>query len=242
MSIEFKNLAEYYDLMYVDEKHFKKQAEQAHALAGRYGVPEGGRMLELACATGMYSRYLSEYYDMTGTEMSESMIQKARQNAPRANFMVKDSLNFQFDFSERFDAAVNFYGAIGLVKGWDNMRRLLEGVWDNLKPGGMFLFTPWCIKETQKDEIISLCGQKEGERWHRLETRTRVAEDTIALEMHHLVARENDVKYHHYTIEYSFWSHEEHLRAIEKSGFRLEEFLDETEFPRGAYICIKEGL
>lgn len=242
MAIEFKNLAEYYDLMYVDEERFKKQAEQVRALAAKYGVPEGGRMLELACATGMFSRYLAEYYDMTGTEMSESLVQKARENAPKANFMVKNSLDFQFDFSDRFDAVVNFYGAIGFVKGWDNMRGMLEGVWDNLKPGGMLLFTPWSAKDTHEDGVISLSGQKGDARWHRLETTTRTAEDSTILDMHHLIARGTDVKYHHYTLEYSLWSHEEYLRAIEKSGFRLVEFLHETEFPRSAYVCIKDGL
>lgn len=238
MPADFENIASYYDLMYVDEESYAKETGQVCALAQKYGVPDGGRLLDIACGTGAQSRYFSQRYDVAGFDLSKAMIDVAQRNVPEAQFSVMDMLDFYFD--EPFDIAVNLYGSIGFAPDLAAMQKSLACVYANLKPGGLFILTPWGTKETFRDGIFALSGRRGDFSWCRMESVRRFADDKVSVEMWHTVAHKFEIKQYHYIQQVSLWSEEEYLRSVANSGFALKERLDHEAFRMGAFVCLKE--
>ena len=98
-------------------------------LFAEFGVPTGGRVLDLACGIGRHSVLLSKMgYQVTGIDISPLFIEKAREYAAAENsearFVVGDALDVsELLAGERpFDACVNmftshsYYGREGDVR------------------------------------------------------------------------------------------------------------------------------
>lgn len=98
----------------------KGRAEQeVGALSGlfaEFGVPSGGRVLDLACGIGRHSVLLSKMgYKVTGIDISPLFVEKAREYAASENsdarFIVGDALDVAELLSDQppFDACVNMF-------------------------------------------------------------------------------------------------------------------------------------
>jgi SAM-dependent methyltransferase len=60
----------------------KGEAEHVAALLTKHGVPEGGRILDAPCGIGRHSVHLARMgYDVTGVDLSEAYIDRAKQLA-----------------------------------------------------------------------------------------------------------------------------------------------------------------
>lgn len=106
----------------------------------RERVPAGGAILDLGCGSGMpVARDLSEAgYRVTGIDISEVQIRRARQLVPRAEFVRADITTAEFDLGS-FDAVVSFFALIHLPL--EDQPPLLERIAAWLRPGGLFLAT-----------------------------------------------------------------------------------------------------
>ncbi len=61
-----------------------------------------GTILDVACGTGATTRYLLKYYspqNITGINISEKQLGRARANAPGCNFMIMNATNLEFEDS-----------------------------------------------------------------------------------------------------------------------------------------------
>ncbi len=107
----------------------QQEVEALSGLFAEFGVPTGGRVLDLACGIGRHSVLLSKMgYQVTGIDISPLFIEKAREYAAAENsearFVVGDALDVsELLAGERlFDACVNmftshsYYGREGDVK------------------------------------------------------------------------------------------------------------------------------
>lgn len=70
-------------------------------------VPPNSKILEIGCATGTLSRYISSLeHDLTGVDLSESMITVAQKNNPNLSFYVADVNKLPFE-TEYFDSVIS---------------------------------------------------------------------------------------------------------------------------------------
>jgi SAM-dependent methyltransferase len=103
------------------------------------------KILDVGCGTGRHSLELARRgYNMTGIDLSEAMISKARNIADAENlkidFRVKDARNF--NFKESFDYAIMICeGAFPLMETDEMNYMILKNACSSLKPGGKFIFT-----------------------------------------------------------------------------------------------------
>lgn len=103
------------------------------------------RILDVGCGTGRHAIELSKRgYHVTGVDLSESQLQKAREKAGRENLQI----DFQrhdarsLPFREEFDAAIMICeGAFPLMETDEMNFEILKGVSRALCPQGMFIFT-----------------------------------------------------------------------------------------------------
>lgn len=122
-----------------------QEVEALPALFTEYGVPSGGRVLDLACGIGRHSVLLSKLgYDVTGVDISPLFIEKAREYAVSENsdarFVLGDALDVAELLAEEkpFDACVNmltshsYYGREGDL-------RMFSGVAESSAEGALLV-------------------------------------------------------------------------------------------------------
>lgn len=100
-------------------------------------VPPRGSVLDLGCGNGIpAARLLAPRFRVTGVDLSEVMIRRARRAVPAARFHRADMATI--DFAARsFDAVVSFYAIIHLPL--PEQRPLFRRIHAWLKPGGVFV-------------------------------------------------------------------------------------------------------
>lgn len=107
-------------------------------------APDAEHLLELACGTGSVALSLSElgYYNITATDASETMIEKARVKNSKAGspvrFKTADFLNL--NLSETYDLIFLIFDSINYLHSEEEILELHDEVRKVLKPGGLFIF------------------------------------------------------------------------------------------------------
>jgi SAM-dependent methyltransferase len=103
---------------------------------------KGSRVLDLACGAGRHAIGLAKRgYAVTGYDLSEDLLHRARTEAKRA----KAKLTFvrgdmrELRFRGAFDAAINMFSSFGYFESLHDDRKVLQGVAHALKPRGKFL-------------------------------------------------------------------------------------------------------
>ncbi len=107
--------------------------------------PAGSRALDLGCGCGMpATRLLAEKFEVTGVDISEVQIERAREYVPNVKFIQADIAEYNL-LEENFDIIVSFYTIIHipLEEQFDLFKRIAGA----LKPGGLFMaivgYTAW---------------------------------------------------------------------------------------------------
>jgi SAM-dependent methyltransferase len=106
----------------------------------RERVPAGGTVLDLGCGSGLpVARDLSVAgYRVTGVDISDVQIRRARELVPNAEFIRADVTDVDFGAAS-FDVIVSFFALIHLPL--DDQPLLLQRIASWLKPGGLFIAT-----------------------------------------------------------------------------------------------------
>jgi SAM-dependent methyltransferase len=93
-----------------------------------------GRILDLGCAAGAHSKYMSDAgLEVVGVDFSENMIKAAQKKVPKAKFMVMDILNLNLPPSN-FDGIFARASLLHIRK--DKILRVLKNLKETLKPKG----------------------------------------------------------------------------------------------------------
>lgn len=106
----------------------------------RAEIPAGGSVLDLGCGSGLpVALTLAEAgFDVTGVDISDVQIGRARELVPQARFIRADVCTVEFE-PESFDAVVSFYALIHIPVA--EHPDLLTRVAGWLRPGGLFAVT-----------------------------------------------------------------------------------------------------
>ena len=128
----------FYDLLYHD-KDYAAEVDFIEKVFSVFGRPQS--ILELGCGTGNYTKLLrGRGYDVTGLDLSERMIDAAKQKCDSA-FHVGDIRNFSI--SRKFDAIIAMFAVIGYLTENSDVEAAFCNIRAHLKPGGLFVFDVW---------------------------------------------------------------------------------------------------
>lgn len=101
------------------------------------GLPPGARVLDLGCGCGVPDcASLAERFDVTGVDISETQIARARQRVPHATFVRADMTEIAFP-ERSFQAVVCLYSLIHVPLA--EQRALLSAIRRWLVPRGWFI-------------------------------------------------------------------------------------------------------
>ena len=137
----FRNYADRYE----EESFTKGTKGEVDFIETEMKQDRSGSILDIGCGTGRHAIELAKRgYNVTGVDLSESMLGKARQNEALAGvevkFLQKDARTL--DFREEFEfVEMICEGGFSLMETDEMNFDILRGGVRALKPGGRFLFT-----------------------------------------------------------------------------------------------------
>lgn len=162
----YRTLAEVYDTL-MDDVDYNGWAEYLHSLLQDCGCP-GNRVLDLGCGTGNITIPLAERgYCMTGVDLSEEMLEKARSKETKPGPGKPDCAGIQWhamDITDltlewdSYDAVIATFDVMNHLTEETDVQMLFQDVSMLLADDGLFLFdiqTPYRLQTVQGNETYS---------------------------------------------------------------------------------------
>lgn len=140
-----------------DEAFPHKEGQLASGAWLLAGLPDGGRVLDVGCGTGLpTARQLADGgCAMTCVDISPRMLARARENVPGASFLELDVTDLA-QAGGPYDAVVAFFSLLNLPR--NAMRHALGLIHDLLVPRGLFALA---MVEADVDNVpISFLGSR----------------------------------------------------------------------------------
>ncbi|MEW6244246.1 MAG: class I SAM-dependent methyltransferase [Bacillota bacterium] len=114
-------------------------------------------VLDLACGIGTYSVALAKVgFSVTGTDLEETLITLARENADKDRVNVRFSVSDMKDVGEspiRYDAVICIGNSLAHLLRDEDLRRTISGVARVLRPGGTLV-----VQVVNFDRVLRLGG------------------------------------------------------------------------------------
>lgn len=142
-----------YEERFMDITSYKDEVDKfcRHLLSFR------SRILDLGCGPGNYSKYLSDngFRNITGVDLSDEMIRRAKKNVPEANFLTADVRALKMEPS-------SFHGVLSSFcipyLSYHDTEKLIGDIATLLKPSGTFYLS--CMEGTHAGfEQTSFSGE-----------------------------------------------------------------------------------
>ena len=102
----------------------------------------GMHILDLGCGPGIYTQEIAANgHHVTGMDFSENSIAYAKKQANRNKLNIEYVCQnyLMLDYKEKFDLIMMIYTDFGVLI-HDDRKRLLQNIFQALKPGGIFFF------------------------------------------------------------------------------------------------------
>ncbi len=140
--IHYKNSAHVYE----EESFVQGTINEVDFVENELKHKKDVTILDVGCGTGRHSIELAKrgYQNVVGIDLSESLINRAKQIA----FDEKIDITFErknaceLDYDNQFDfAMIMCEGAFSLVESDEKDNRILQGVYNALRPNGKFIMT-----------------------------------------------------------------------------------------------------
>jgi 2-polyprenyl-3-methyl-5-hydroxy-6-metoxy-1,4-benzoquinol methylase len=141
----YESLFENYANTYEKEDFTKGTLMEVDFIEKEISSDHSKLILDVGCGTGRHSIELARRgYRVTGFDLSEDQLAKARENAAKANveveFFKQDACDF--NFKEKYDAALMLCeGSFPLMETDEKNFAILQNIFLSLKPGGKIIFT-----------------------------------------------------------------------------------------------------
>jgi len=141
----YETLFENYGEKYDNESFAQGTQGECDFIEKELNYDKSLRIIDVGCGTGRHSIELTKRgYLMTGIDLSESLLEKARakanQNSLQIEFLVHDARNLPFD--QQFDVAIMMCeGGFPLMETDEMNYEILRNVSKSLKDKAKFIFT-----------------------------------------------------------------------------------------------------
>lgn len=216
----YKEFSKVYDLM-MEYSDYDKWREIVEAKFKLYN-PTGTKVLDLGCGTGELIKRLQGDYEVVGVDLSQGMIDIAKEKVDGIEFYVQDMRNFKL--KEKNDIILSLFDTINHLISIEALEATLEAVYNNLKEDGIYIFdivTEELMEEMfpggyfvdERDDLTIVWGHEYEE------------EDGLDYIDASFFIKQKDGSYRKVTEEYvkKIFTPEEIIEAAKKIGFEVKE-------------------
>jgi ubiquinone/menaquinone biosynthesis C-methylase UbiE len=234
----YGDFADIYDLIY-SNLDYKKSAKKVKKLIKKHKKVKGNKLLDVACGTGKHLSFLKNEFDCTGIDISNEMLDLAREKYNGIRFLQADMVNF--DLNEKFDAIICLFSSIGYVRTHENLKKTLHNFVNHLKPGGVLIMEPWLTKSIAIDGLASMDTYSSENIKIARQSVSKIEGDIIRFDMHYLVAKKGeDVTYIKDRHELGLFDIDQTVKIMQSAGFETRFLKKGLEVKRGLFIGIKK--
>lgn len=236
--ILYKELAEYYDLIYSRKKYIQ-EADKLVKLISKYKKSDGNQLLEIACGTGHHLKCFESKFFCTGLDINERMLRVARKRVPEAVLHKADMVNFKL--RKKFDVITCLFSSIGYVKTYAKLSKTIKNFSSHLIKGGVVLIEPWFTKSTFKPGMPFVeCYRSNDVKIARASV-SKLKGSISIIDMHHLVA-EKDKGVKHYVDRHELGLFEVNptLKIMREAGLEPIFLKNGLQKDRGLHIGVKK--
>jgi SAM-dependent methyltransferase len=141
----FTQSAPFYDIIYAF-KDYEAEAQRIVEIISEHQRSGGNRLLDVACGTGKHLEFLQESYEVEGLDLSQELLDIARERTPGVLYHHADMMDF--DLGREFDIVICLFSSIGYVKTLDDLHRTVKCMSNHLVGGGVLIIEPWFTPES----------------------------------------------------------------------------------------------
>jgi SAM-dependent methyltransferase len=155
----------YYHILYAHRTH-DEASDFIRELVAFLKPKAGARALDLACGKGRHSVELAKYQmDVTGVDLSGCSIAAASEHTHATlHFEVQDMRSLSF--SQPFDFIFNLFTSFGYFDCDRDNAKVLEQVYMNLRPGGIFVLDYFNAALIDAQSIHEQTIERDGVQFH----------------------------------------------------------------------------
>ena len=131
MSI-YRQRAAYYDPIY-HFKDYEGESRRLHRLLSEEGLEDGAQVLEAACGTGSYLVHLARSFSVAGFDLSEELLEIARQKLPDVPLFQANMADFTT--KDPSDALLCLFSSVGYLYPEEELRSAASCFARAVRPG-----------------------------------------------------------------------------------------------------------
>jgi ubiquinone/menaquinone biosynthesis C-methylase UbiE len=234
----YGDFAGFYDLIY-NFLDYEKTAKKIKKLIKKHKKVKGNKLLDVACGTGRHLSFLKNVFECTGIDISNEMLDLAREKYNGIRFLQANMVNF--DLNEKFDAIICLFSSIGYVRTYENLKKTVHNFANHLKPGGVLIIEPWLTKSIAIDGLASMDTYSSENIKIARQSVSKIEGDIIRFDMHYLVAKKGeDVTYFKDRHELGLFDTDQTVKIMQNAGFETKFLKKGLEVKRGLFIGIKK--
>jgi len=234
----YSTRAELYDAIY----HFKDygaEAERIHALLEARGVGERSSVLDAACGTGSHLAPLRPWYEVSGFDLSEAMLEVARRKLPGVSLFAADLKSFTVE--RPVDGLLCLFSSIAYLRSRDELLSAARSFAAALRPGGVLLLEPFVAPAdfvSGRPFLQTFDG--EDLKCARVSI-SHVEGDRAVIDFGWLVVRRGQPAIEHFVERHDLWlcPYETITECLEQAGFTVEHAPHGLMTDRGLLIACR---
>jgi len=228
----FSKTARYYDKIY-SIKDYQIETQCLIAVIHQNLRSGGNRLLDVACGTGCHIEHLKKHFEVEGLDISEELLELARQRNPGVLFHHADMVNFAL--GRQFDIVTCMFSSIGYVRTIENLRRAINCMAQHITPGGVVLIEPWFTPDTWHPGKVHAQFIDEPEL-KIARANTSFAEGRLSyFDLHYLIGTPEGTEHFVERHELGLFKQDEMATAFEAAGLEVS-YDKEGLTGRGLYI------
>lgn len=133
--------------LYDDLHYFNDYGRASSDLLQLVGdlCPGAQTLLDVGCGTGQHLSHLRGQIHVEGLDISEELLDVARERLPDVAFHRGDMIDF--DLGRTFDVVICLFGSITFVRTPANLDRAVSCLARHVSPGGLLVIEPWLAPE-----------------------------------------------------------------------------------------------
>jgi ubiquinone/menaquinone biosynthesis C-methylase UbiE len=229
--------APFYDHIYRLKDYQAEVRKLLRFIEGFMPVQGAGKtLLDVACGTGAHLVFLARYFDCIGVDLSEGLLEVARDKLPSIPFHQGDMRNF--DLGQTFDVVTCLFSAIGYVQTVDGLRQSITAMARHVAPGGVLIVEPWFHPDGFIDGyVFSELIETPELRLARMSV-SKIRDGRSLIDVHHLVATAAGVTHFTELHEMGLFTQEDYMQAF--TDAHLQTTHDEKGLTgRGLYFGVR---
>jgi SAM-dependent methyltransferase len=190
-------------------------------------------LLDIACGTGRHIGYFKTDFQVEGLDISEELLELARQRNPDLLFHQADMVHFEL--GRQFDVVTCLFSSIGYTRTTENLRRAICCMARHTVPGGLVLIEPWFRPDTwYAPSVHALFIDEPALKIARVNT-SFVKGRLSTFDLHYLIGTPEGTEHFVERHELGLFDRDEMTTALEAAGLTVS-YDEQGLTGRGLYI------